>query len=91
MKHNFLWTALLLVVVSVGLVACEEPYHQKDEQYYFISANINIPYWQEAQAGLLDAAAGYEHGGFSGLHRVADFHPGQLFDEERVVSGDGAR
>src|ERR1700683_2219420 len=56
MKHHFKWTALLLVVLSVGLVACEEPYHQKDEQYYFISANINIPYWQEAQAGLTDAA-----------------------------------
>ena len=56
MKHHFKWTALFLVVLSAGLVACEEPYHQKDEQYYFISANINIPYWQEAQAGLLDAA-----------------------------------
>src|SRR6204780_4244944 len=56
MKHHFKWTALLLVVLSVGLVACEEPYHAKDEQYYFISANINIPYWQEAQAGLTDAA-----------------------------------
>ena len=56
MKHHFKWTALLLVVLSAGLVACEESYHQKDEQYYFISANINIPYWQEAQAGLLDAA-----------------------------------
>ena len=56
MKHHFKWTALLLVVLSAGLVACEEPYHQKDEQYYFISANINIPYWQEAQAGLADAA-----------------------------------
>ena len=56
MKHHTKWTALLLVVLSAGLVACEEPYHQKDEQYYFISANINIPYWQEAQAGLTDAA-----------------------------------
>jgi ribose transport system substrate-binding protein len=56
MKHHFKWTALLLVILSAGLVACEEPYHQKDEQYYFISANINIPYWQEAQAGLTDAA-----------------------------------
>lgn len=44
------------LALAVVLVACEEPYHQKEEQYYFISANINIPYWQEAQAGLLDAA-----------------------------------
>jgi ribose transport system substrate-binding protein len=56
MKHLRKWTALLLVASSAGLVACEESYHAKDEQYYFISANINIPYWQEAQAGLTDAA-----------------------------------
>ena len=53
MKHHFKWIALPLVVLSVGLVACEEPYHQKDEQYYFISANINIPYWQEAQEKMI--------------------------------------
>lgn len=56
MNHLRKWTALLLVASSAGLVACEEQYHAKDEQYYFISANINIPYWQEAQAGLTDAA-----------------------------------
>lgn len=47
---------LLAVAVSFTLLACQEPYHQKEEQYYFIAANINLPYWQEAQAGLLDAA-----------------------------------
>jgi ribose transport system substrate-binding protein len=46
----------LSIALSASLAACEEPYHAKDEQYYFISANINIPYWQEAQAGLTDAA-----------------------------------
>jgi ribose transport system substrate-binding protein len=47
---------LLVVVVSFALLACQEPYHQKEEQFYFIAANINLPYWQEAQAGMLDAA-----------------------------------
>jgi ribose transport system substrate-binding protein len=47
---------LLTVALSFTLLACQEPYHQKEEQFYFIAANINLPYWQEAQAGLLDAA-----------------------------------
>ncbi len=58
MKRYYKWVALLSITLGAGLVACEEPYHQKDEMYYFISANINIPYWQEAQAGLTDAAKG---------------------------------
>ncbi len=56
MKFHYKLAMLLPLALGVALVACEEPYHQKEEQYYFISANINIPYWQEAQAGLLDAA-----------------------------------
>jgi len=48
--------ALLAVACCAALAACQEPYHQKDEQYYLISANINLPYWQEAEAGLRDAA-----------------------------------
>lgn len=51
-------TALSVVAASALLAACQEPYHQKDEQYYLISANINLPYWQEAEAGLRDAATG---------------------------------
>lgn len=49
---------LLAVAFCAALAACQEPYHQKEEQYYLISANINLPYWQEAEAGLRDAAAG---------------------------------
>lgn len=48
--------AFLAVAFCAVLAACQEPYHQKDEQYYLISANINLPYWQEAEAGLRDAA-----------------------------------
>jgi ribose transport system substrate-binding protein len=56
MKLSYKLAVLLCFALGLALVACEEPYHQKEEQYYFIAANINIPYWQEAQAGLLDAA-----------------------------------
>jgi len=49
-------TALLAVAFCAALAACQEPYHQKEEQYYLISANINLPYWKEAEAGFLDAA-----------------------------------
>jgi ribose transport system substrate-binding protein len=51
-------TAFLAVAFCAALAACQEPYHQKDEQYFLISANINLPYWQEAEAGLRDAATG---------------------------------
>jgi ribose transport system substrate-binding protein len=56
MKFQYKLAALFGGALSVALAGCQEPYHQKEEQYYFISANINIPYWQEAQAGLTDAA-----------------------------------
>ena len=58
MKLHSRSMALSAVTLGVALAACQEPYHQKDEQYYLISANINLPYWQEAEAGLRDAATG---------------------------------
>jgi ribose transport system substrate-binding protein len=56
MKSLYNLAFFLTIAVSVTLLACQEPYHQKEEQFYFIAANINLPYWQDAQAGLLDAA-----------------------------------
>src|SRR5258708_9277839 len=52
-------TTLLSVFVFVGAIlitACGQPYHQENERYVFVATNINLPYWQEAQAGVLDAA-----------------------------------
>ena len=43
-----------LAAMAVSLVACEKPYHQPEERYVLIVANANLPYWQEAQAGLVD-------------------------------------
>ncbi len=51
------WLPLLLTVFAVtGLASCGKSYHEQEERYVFIASNINLPYWQEAQAGLLDAS-----------------------------------
>ena len=47
------WWLLTLSFVSAG---CQESYHEKEERYVLIAANINLPYWQEAAAGLRDVA-----------------------------------
>jgi ribose transport system substrate-binding protein len=66
------------VLLGCTLIACQEPYHQKEEMYYLISANINLPYWQEAEAGLRDAATGM------GVHEEMDgpatFSPSEELD-----------
>lgn len=47
----------VLVFIAVALIAsCAKPYHEENERYVFVATNINLPYWQEAQAGFLDAA-----------------------------------
>jgi ribose transport system substrate-binding protein len=38
------------------VASCAKPYHEQDEHYVFVATNIDLPYWQEAQAGFLDAA-----------------------------------
>jgi ribose transport system substrate-binding protein len=55
MKRN--GATLIVVLVGVALIAsCTNPYHEENERYVFVATNINLPYWQEAQAGFLDAA-----------------------------------
>jgi len=44
------------VVVAISLAACQQPYHQQEERYILVTANVNLPYWQEAEAGLRDIA-----------------------------------
>lgn len=56
MRLHFRGLAFSAALLALAFTACQEPYHQKEEQYYLISANINLPYWQEAEAGLRDAA-----------------------------------
>jgi ribose transport system substrate-binding protein len=52
-------TTLVSVFIFVGaalIAACAKPYHEENERYVFVATNINLPYWQEAEAGFLDAA-----------------------------------
>src|SRR2546428_8290467 len=57
MKSHIVWLVCLAVVPTAWLVvSCQKPLHQENEKYYFVSANITLPYWQEAQAGFMDAA-----------------------------------
>jgi ribose transport system substrate-binding protein len=49
---------VLLPAILLGslLTACQQPYHQPEERYVFVAFNTGLPYWQEAEAGLTDAA-----------------------------------
>jgi ribose transport system substrate-binding protein len=56
MKSKRLSVIGLSVLAVIGLTSCQTPYHEDGERYVFVASNVNIPYWQEAQAGLTDAA-----------------------------------
>lgn len=47
---------LLIVLAALMLASCEKSLHEETERYFFVAANISLPYWQEAQAGFMDAA-----------------------------------
>jgi len=48
---------LLAAVPALLLTGCGSPsQHAVDEKYFLVSANIKVPYWQEAFAGLSRAA-----------------------------------
>jgi ribose transport system substrate-binding protein len=51
---SVLCLALLAEVATLG--SCQKPYHQEDERYLFVAANVKLPYWQRAQAGFTDSA-----------------------------------
>lgn len=57
-KHGASLIAVLLFVAAALIASCTTPYHEENERYVFVATNINLPYWQEAQAGFLDAAKG---------------------------------
>ena len=49
--------ASISIIIGAAIFAsCAKPYHQDNEHYVFVATNISLPYWQEAQAGFLDAA-----------------------------------
>src|SRR5690242_13502367 len=55
-KHATAWAFFLILLVAAVIGSCAKPYHEETEKYYFVATNIDLPYWQEAQAGFLDAA-----------------------------------
>lgn len=54
MKMNRVFFTASIVILALIDGACEKPYHTQDEKYVLVAANINLPYWQEALAGLTD-------------------------------------
>jgi ribose transport system substrate-binding protein len=55
-KHAAASASFLILLVATVIGSCARPYHEENERYVFVATNINLPYWQEAQAGFLDAA-----------------------------------
>lgn len=55
-KSGITLICFLVFLVAAVIVACAKPYHEENERYVLVATNINLPYWQEAQAGFLDAA-----------------------------------
>src|SRR5713101_1933127 len=55
-KHAVALASFLILLVAAVIGSCAKPYHAETEKYYFVATNINLPYWQEAEAGFLDAA-----------------------------------
>jgi ribose transport system substrate-binding protein len=54
MKGKKLISGLSMTMLAIVAGSCQQPYHQADERYVLVAANINLPYWQEASAGLTD-------------------------------------
>src|SRR3989441_11514090 len=55
-KHAGVLATFVILLVAAVIGSCAKPYHEENERYVFVATNINLPYWQEAQAGFLDAA-----------------------------------
>ncbi len=55
-SHKTLVSFFLLVWL-VALSGCGDTTHAPEEKYVLVASNVKLPYWQEAGAGLLKAAA----------------------------------
>ncbi|MGB9432164.1 MAG: substrate-binding domain-containing protein [Candidatus Acidiferrum sp.] len=54
MKLNRIALGASFAILAMAVGGCEKPYHQQDERYVLVASNIELPYWQEASAGLTD-------------------------------------
>src|ERR1700680_3510347 len=89
MRRNGITLVAVLILIGAALiVSCAQSYHEENERYVFVATNINLPYWQEAQAGFMDAAralgvkgelvgpATYDPDGEVGIFRqIVEQHP----------------
>ncbi|HEX6466157.1 MAG TPA: substrate-binding domain-containing protein, partial [Terriglobales bacterium] len=50
MRASKLLLSLVIVALTLSLAGCGR--HESNEKYYLIAANIKLPYWQTAGAGL---------------------------------------
>ncbi len=55
-RHGATRVSVFFLIGAALIASCAKPYHEENERYVFVATNINLPYWQEAQAGFLDAA-----------------------------------
>lgn len=57
MKRHRVTLLSVVILCGVALIgSCTKPYHEESERYVFVATNINLSYWQNAEAGFLDAA-----------------------------------
>jgi ribose transport system substrate-binding protein len=57
MRNLRVRAALFAAILAAMAASCAKPYHDPNERYIYIAANLKLPYWQEAQAGFMDAAS----------------------------------
>lgn len=50
------FAAVCVFAGAILIASCAKPYHAQTERYVFVATNIDLPYWQVAEAGFLDAA-----------------------------------
>jgi ribose transport system substrate-binding protein len=48
--------AVLILGGTALIGSCAKAYHEENERYVLVATNINLPYWQNAEAGFLEAA-----------------------------------
>ncbi|HXN51024.1 MAG TPA: substrate-binding domain-containing protein [Candidatus Acidoferrum sp.] len=91
MKNLSKLTMWLLVFATAALAGCQESYHEKEERYVLIAANINLPYWQEAGAGLRDVAKEMGLGVKAEMDGPASYSPKEEVDAfQKAVSSHPA-
>src|SRR3989442_7403355 len=64
-RHGATLVAIFIFAGAALIASCAKPYHEETERYVFVATNINLPYWKEAEAGVLDSAR--KLGGKGGL------------------------